>query len=185
MENWPPLNSATGYPTDYHAVMSISLGELIEAGVVDFNSPDWQWDYYDAAQRDRLNKKITDRFYFREIGIIPVGRWKREFIRKMNEIMPKYKPLYKALEEGANILTDEDEWAKSRDIYSEFPATMLGDNQDYASNGRDRQSERQKIGPFVDASERIANRYNDVDVLILNDMDSMFSSLLTVSMNGY
>jgi hypothetical protein len=165
--------------------MTITLGELMECGVVDFSAPEWDFDKYDQEQHERLVAKITDRFYFREIGILPVGRWKREFLRNLNEIMPKYKPLYKALADGANILTDEDEWSKSRDIYSEFPATMLGDNQDYASNGRDRQSERQRIGSFAEAAERIASRYNDVDVLILNEIDSMFSSLLTVSMNGY
>ena len=121
----------------------------------------------------------------RDIGVIPPGLWKREFLRKMNEIMPKYKPLYKALDDGANILQTGDQYGKSRDIFSEFPATMLGDNQDYASNGRDREYENVAQGDWVDKAMQIAERYTDIDVMILKEIEPLFSCLLTVSMNGY
>lgn len=185
MQQWPVINPSTGNPTDYHSALSIQLCELAEVGFFNMSDETWTYDYYSEEQRDRLNKKILDRFYFREIGIVPPGKWKREFLRKLNEIMPKYKPLYKAVEDGINIIADSDEYGKSRDIFSEFPATMLGDNQDYASTGRDRQYERVKVANAVDAFDKVRARYTDVDVMILDELESMFSSLLTVSINGY
>ena len=185
MTEWPSINPSTGFPTDYHGVVSVQFGELVEVGFIDLVADDWAYDAYSEEQRARLNEKITNRFYFREIGIVPPGRWKREFLRKLNEIMPKYKLLYKALDDGVNVLADSDEYGKSRDIFSEFPATMLGDNQDYASNGRDRQYERVRLAPTVDAFEAVRSRYADVDVMILDELEVLFSSLLTVSMSGY
>lgn len=62
---------------------------------------------------------------------------------------------------------------------------MLGDNQDYASNGRDREYENVAQGDWVDKAMQIAERYNDIDVMILKEIEPLFSCLLTVSMNGY
>lgn len=173
------------YEPDFHSVTTIQLGELIECGVVDFNDPSWRWNAYNDEQYTRVCSKIEARYFTREIGIIPPGLWKKAFIRKMNEIMPKYIPMYQALEAGANILQIHDSYGKSRDIYSDFPATMLGDNQDYASNGRDRQYENIEQGDWIDTAVKLQKQYNDVDVMILEDIEVLFSCLFTVSMNAY
>lgn len=171
---------------DYHDVVTVTLGELIEGGMVDWDAPDWQFDSYSEEQHNRLVEKIENRYYFREIGILPPGKWKREFLRKLNEIMPKYKFLYEQLENGVNILQERDEYGKARNVYSDFPATQLGgENQDYATNGNDTEFENIRNGNFLDRAIQIQKRYNDVDVMILDDLESMFSSLMTVSMNGY
>lgn len=171
--------------SDWHAASTIQLGELIECGVIDFSDASWRWDAYSDEQYNRVCEKIKNHFFMREIGVIPPGMWKREYLRKMNEIMPKYKPLYAAIDNGANILQTGDQYGKSRDIFSEFPATMLGDNQDYASNGRDREFENVTQGDWVEKAMQISERYNDIDVMIINDLEPLFSCLLTVSMNGY
>lgn len=169
---------------DWHAVMTIQLGELIECGLFDWeNDKSLKWDYYDEEQYERVCRKIVNRYCYREIGIIPFGQWKLEYVRILNEIMPKLKPMYAALEEGTDILADSDEWAKSRMIFSDFPATMLGDNQDYASTGTDSQSETIRRGNWFDIARNIRD-YSDVDVIILDEMEPLFSCLFTASING-
>lgn len=185
------MNIVPDFVTDYssesefHSVVTIQLGELIKAGVVDFSDDSWKWDAYSDEQYERLCKKIENRFYYREISIIPVGHWKREYLRKMNEIMPKYKLLYAKLDAGINILQDSNKYGKSRQIFSDFPETMLGDNSDYASNGNDREYEDIQDGATLDKIADFVERYNDVDVSILNEIETLFSCLLTVSMNGF
>lgn len=169
---------------DYHSVYSIQLCELINDGWIDFNSSDWDFDSYNDEQRNRLWKKFERRFYWREIGILPPGRWKWELLRKLDEIMPKYKPLYKMLEEGQNILQHYGEYGKSRNIYSDFPQTMLGGNEDYASNGTDREHEEIYLGDWIDQLEKIKH-YDDIDVMILKELETMFSCMFTVNINGY
>lgn len=169
---------------EFHAVYSIQLCELIESGWCDFDSEEWDFDYYDKEQRDRLWKKFARRFYWREIGITPPGQWKWELLRKLDEIMPKYKPVYKALAEGQNILQHYGEYGKSRNIYSEFPQTQLGGNEDYASNGTDKEYESIYLPDWIEQMKKLQD-YDDVDVMILKELESMFSCMFTVNINGY
>lgn len=170
---------------DWHAAVTIQLGELIQAGLFDWeNDKSLVWDYYDEEQYKRVCEKIVNRFFYREIGVLPYGAWKLAYMRKMTEVMPKYKQAYRFLDEGADTMSTADEYGKSRDIFSDFPATMLGDNQDYASTGNDRQHETIYRGDWIEKTEELFNRYNDIDVLILNELEPLFSCLMSVSING-
>lgn len=170
---------------DYHAVVSIQLGELIDAGFCDAYFSGWTWPKYDDEQDNRLRNKISAHYYYREIALTPPGRWRHEFIRKMNEIMPKYIPLYKLMHDSPELYGGSSEWYKGRDIYSDFPQTQLsGDNGDYASSGNDREFQRIRQADVIDTSKRLSD-YNDIDLSIVNDMSSLFSCLFTVNTNSY
>lgn len=158
---------------------TITLGEWYEQGFYDPDDASWHWDAYSDEQYTRLCKKFLDRFYFRDVSVLPAYRWKLAYLRKLNEIMPKYKELYKRVENGINPLQIEDAYEKSRDIFSDFPQTLLDENADYASTGNDREFERVTEGDVVNRLIDYAERYNDVDVLILNELDScLFSSII-------
>lgn len=169
---------------EYHAVYSIQLCELINDGWIDFSDSSWDFDCYDEEQRNRFWKKFERHFYWREIGIIPPSQWKWEVLRKLDEIMPKYKPAYDALKNGQNIFQHYGEYGKSRNIFSEFPQTQLGGNEDYASNGTDREHEEIYLGDWFEQLGKLRN-YDDVDVMILKELETMFSCMFTVNVNGY
>lgn len=219
---------------DYHAVVSIQLCELANAGFFDLSRPDWDFGpKFSQAQHAQLCKKITDHYWYREISLTPPGIWKREFLRFMNEIMPKYMPWYSMLnnedfqtgvvmeymwgtehaagsEDGTESdKRDNDEYYKSRNLFSDFPQTFLaGRNQDYASNGNDLEYERiidetinklknKKHLNDVDKNVRkmlrkdpleileLLKKWDDVDATIIREVESMFSCLFTVNVNGY
>ena len=169
---------------EYHSVFSIQLCELINDGWIDFSDSSWDFDYYNEEQRNRFWKKFERHYYWREIGIMPPKQWKWEVLRKLDEIMPKYKPIYKMLDDGQNILQHYGEYGKSRNIFSEFPQTQLGNNEDYASNGTDREHEEIYLGDWMEQLEKLKT-YNDVDVMILNELETFFSCMVTVNINGY
>ena len=185
IDDYEPLNIP-----DYHPVFSVQLCELINDGLIDFSDSSWDFDSYekeenDTEQRDRFWEKFSNRYYYREIGLMPPMVWKHELLRKLNEVMPKYKPLYKALDDGVNIMQKMGEYGKSRNVYSDFPQTRLsGLNQDYASNGTDREHEEIYIGDWLDTVARIRT-YDDIDVMILKELESMFCTMFTVAVNGY
>lgn len=170
---------------DFHAVVSIEFGELVYDGIVDWSDPSWKWNVYSDEQYERLTQKIENRFWNREISIIPPGLWKRQFIEKLNEIQPKYNILYNMLDQGINILQTDNEYFKGRDIYSDFPQTALNGQQDYASSGTDREYERVHDGDVLDNYLQFAREYDDVDVLMLNELEVLFSDLITVNLNGF
>ena len=185
MADWIDIKEYQMYEKpEFHATFSVQLCELIHDGWIDFSDDSWDFDSYDEEQRNRLWKKFTRRFYYREIGVIPPGRWKWELLRKLDEIMPKYKPVYKALKDGQDILQKYGSYGKSRNVYSDFPQTLLGGNQDYASNATDREHEEIYLGDWFDKMDKIKS-YDDVDVLILQELETMFSCMYSVSINGY
>jgi hypothetical protein len=174
-ESWP----------DYHATFSIQLCELVDGGIVDFHKEPFRLHKYSAEQFERVIGLLQEHYYYREISCLPVRRWMREFNRKWNEVTPKYDYLYKALDDGVSPLYDMDEWEKGRDIFSEFPQTMLSDNEDYASHGSDFEHEKVAIGNVITTADRLQTSYDTVDKRIIDDMGIMFVHLVSANFNGY
>lgn len=174
---------------EYHQVMTITLGELLVPGGIDWTSDEWSWreNAYDDTQYARCCRKIENRYYDREIGVLPAGRWKRHFLRLIDEIMPTLKPLYAAVDGNPGVmLSDMDTWHKMRTVFSDFPATQLAENQDYASNATDNQYETITNGGFMDKIAHIKQGdYVDIDVLLLDHLEECFSPLWTVNLNNY
>lgn len=174
---------------DFHAVTTITLGELLTEGGIDWTQPAWSWreDAYNDAQYARCCKKIENRYYDRELGVMPPGRWRRHFMRLISEFMPILKPLYDLADGNPGIfLTDADTWHKTRTVFSDFPATQLTENQDYASNATDMQYETITNGDFISKISAIRRGdYVDIDVLLLEHLEECFSPLWTVNINNY
>lgn len=176
---------ALGDSRDIHSVVTIELCELIECGLFDWeNDEDLKWDAYSDEQYERVCTKFVNRYFHREVSIVPFGLWRLEYVRKFNEVMPKYKLLYKALD-GFDFMADKDEYGKYRTIDSEFPQTMLSGNSDYASSGHDHEFETITKGNQLDKFLQFARDYKDVDVMILDDMETLFSCMFTVNVNGW
>lgn len=174
---------------EYHAVATITLGELLTEGGVDWTQPQWDWsdDAYNDAQYTRCCRKIENRYYDRELGVMPPGRWRRHFMRLIAEFMPVLKPLYQLADGNPGMfLSDADTWHKMRAVYSDFPATQLQTGQDYASNATDTQYETIVNGNYIDKIKAIRqNDYVDIDVLLLEHLEECFSPLWTVNINNY
>ena len=170
---------------DYHGIVSIQLCELIDEGWFDLSKPEWDFGpKYSDEQHRRLCEKITNHFYTREIAIVPPGLWKREFLRRLNEVMPKYIPLYRLLDEEPEAFGASSEYYKSRNIYSDFPQTQLnGNNGDYASSGNDMEFQRVHQLDILDLAERL-NVYKDVDLMVIDEVEPLFSCLYTVNVNA-
>lgn len=174
---------------DFHAVATITLGELLTGGGVDWTQPEWSWrdDAYNDAQYARCCRKIENRYYDRELGVMPPSRWRRHLMRLINEFMPVLKPLYKLADGNSGMfLADTDTWHKMRTVFSDFPATQLQTDQDYASNATDTQYETITNGNFIDKIKAIRQGdYVDIDVLLLEHLEECFSPLWTVNINNY
>ena len=169
---------------EYHGTFTISLMQLLsdEEYAIYFRDKWAAFDAYDYEQRERLYKKFRGRFDYREIGLLPVRRWTERLFAKLDEVMPKYKPLYQAIADGATTLNAGSEYHKRRDVHSEFPQTMLAsENQDYASSGTDLEYETVRDYGLLDVGERIGS-YNDVDVMVLNELEPLFVVLKSITL---
>lgn len=170
--------------SEFHDVVTLALGELYKEGWFDLTNPTWDFPKYNDTQHKRLCDKILNHYYMRNIGVLPLSAWKREFLRKLSEIMPKYIVLYRKIDENPDNFNARDEYYKSRNVVSDFPQTQLSGNEDYASTGVDHQYERIHDGTILELS-KLLSEYDDVDLQIVDELESLFSCLFTVNMNNW
>lgn len=169
----------------YNSITTITLGELYDEGLIEFDDGTWEFPKYNDEQDLRLKAKILEHYRYRDIALIPFRMWKDEFLRTLREIMPKYIYLYKLLDESPSLLGAGSEYYKSRNVYSDFPQTQLsGANSDYASSGTDMEFERIRQADIMEIAERLKN-YDDVDLLIVKELEPLFSCILSMNLNAY
>lgn len=172
---------------EWNAVYTVQLGELIANGVFDWQRPrlDWSSAAYDDEQYRRVCAYFIERFYYREISIEPFEEWARTLQRKLiYELMPKFKPLYERVAEGVNPLAGENEYYKNRTIESAYPETLLSENADYITDGKDEEFQRIKEKDFSKSVMNYAELYKGVDELLLDRLESMFISMYTTNVNA-
>lgn len=185
MQPIPPYEPGAS-TNEWYAVYTIQLGELIESGLFDWSKEvlDWSQEAYSTDQYARVCEYFKQRFYWREISIIPFLEWAQILKRKLVfEIMPKFKPLYERIEEGINPFSSENEYYKSRAIDSAYPETLLSGNADYITEGRDEEFERVKEGALVSSYNEYVEQFKPVDEALLDELESMFISMYSLNMN--
>lgn len=183
------INELLNYIGDdeWYSVYTVQLGELIQCGVFDWSRPELYWEFaaYDKAQYERVCEYFIQRFLYREISIEPFLEWATMLKRKLvYELMPKYKPLYERISEGINPFAESDEYYKNRTIGSAYPETLLSENADYITDGKDVEYEKLIEGNTVDSMLNFAQIYKGVDELMLDELESMFISLYTANVNA-
>ena len=171
--------------SEYYDQVSSTLGELHERGFYKPSDESWRFDLGSDERYSRVCGKLLDRYWYREIGVMPLFRFKQQYLRIANEQAPKFALLYDLVESGFDILQARDEYEKRRNIYSAFPATLLTGNQDYASDGTDAERERVVEGAAVDMILRFADGYEDPDVLFIEKFDILFSCIVSPSVPLY
>ena len=171
----------------FHSVNTITLGELIECGIFDWEKIWTPLHAFNPDQYTRLCDAFEKRFYYREIGITPYKQWATRLSYELvYNLMPKYKPMYEQIEKGYDPLQTGGEYRKERKIESDFPETLLSGNQDYASSGYDFESESVGRGNFTDDYINYAVNFKAIDDMIISELEGkMFSCLFTVNVNGW
>ena len=172
----------------WNAVYTVQLGELIEHDVFNWSDDilDWSSAAYNEEQYNRVCSYFIEQYRYREISIEPYLEWALMLHKKLvYELMPKYAPLYKRVDGGINPLQTSDEYFKRRAIGSDYPETLLSGNADYISNGQDEEHEKLIEGSFAESISLFANNYKPIDIMLIDELDSMFISLYTVSVNAF
>ena len=180
------MESYTGKPR-YKAVYTVTVGELIDTGVLDWSRPEFDWSgaAWNQAQFERVCAYFEMRFRYREVSMLPVGQWANMLKYKLvYELMPKYRPLYERLKDGYAPLSDSDEYFKSRIIDSSYPQTMLSGNSDYLTDGRDEENERIREGNLTDMMNKYGDEFRTIDEMLLDELESMFICMYTANVNS-
>lgn len=170
----------------WNAVATVTLGEVMQYGGFA-----WRTDSFFAvpeltnADRERVFSKIEAHYLYRELAFRTYNRWAHEFMRTVHEIAPKYAKIYELLANDYDPLTIGGRYGKSRDIYSDFPQTLLSGNSDYASTGNDREFEEYTTGDMISTVENYYRKWQDADLAFVNELEKLFSPFFAANVNAY
>lgn len=67
-----------------------------------------EYPIFDETYRDVLNRKIIEHYYFREIGVETLARFRWYMRTRMAEIMPKYNRVYQSLDMIKDPITNRN-----------------------------------------------------------------------------
>ena len=102
---------------------------------LDFNLFDFEYNLYDNELKEAFQKKFIDHFYFYEIGLTPIARFKKALQIKLNDIFPYYKQLYQT-----ELRTAEIDFMLNKDLKEEYTRQLTGNssvNQSSTSSSND------------------------------------------------
>ena len=173
---------------EFHDTQTITLAELIDMGFFDWEQPlfDWKAQAYDDEQHSRVCEMFVSRFYWREISTTPPLQWAQMLMNRLKyELMPKYRELYKMQANDLDWFQVKDEYGKERVIESGYPETMLSGSEVYASSGNDREYEHVTQGDVMDKYFQFVEQYKAIDVMLLDELECMFSCLFTTNLNAW
>lgn len=112
---------------------TLELNQLVND--LDFNLFDFDYNLYDNELKSAFEKKFIDHFYFYEIGLTPIARFKKALQIKLNDIFPYYKQLYQTELRSADI-----DFMLNKDLKEEYTRQLTGNssvNQSSTSTSND------------------------------------------------
>lgn len=170
--------------TDWHSKGTIIFGSLVEDGF------DWgynDWKAYNISEpavailRPRLKEKIEDRFFFRELGILPPANFRRNLKSRLEEAVAEQGWLYQAIFDGLDFTMQEKESLVEIEVNSEFPQVALRtEEQDYASDSQQNAHDKVYTKPLIEGLNRFYASIGEPDAKVLKHIDQYcFSQLLS------
>lgn len=169
--------------TDFHSKNTIVFGSLIEDG--------WDWGRNDwkaynvspeamALVRPRINEKIEDRYFTRELGQLPVSAFKRNLKSRLQDAIAQYGWVYEEAFKGLDFSATEIERFKQRETRSDYPQSLLQvDNKDYLTWGEDEEYEKTLSKSSLPLLMQFYSSMTEPDAKIIEAVEICFSQLLS------
>ena len=120
---------------------TVEFGTLYDSGFAPLLEGLEYYPLFDESHREELNKKIYNRYKFREIGFETAAVFTHYFITLINEIMPYYNELYRTAARDYDFLSDADltetENVATNSSSSGTSNSSSNDSTQTAANGKD------------------------------------------------
>lgn len=100
---------------------TIEISQLVND--LDFNLFDFKYNLYDNELKSAFEKKFIDHFYFYEIGLTPIARFKKALQIKLNDIFPYYKQLYQT-----ELRCNDIDFMLNKDLKEQYTRELTGNS---------------------------------------------------------
>lgn len=112
---------------------TLELNQVVNS--VNYTLFDFEYNLYDNELKEVFEKKFIDHFYFYEIGLTPIARFKKALQIKLNDIYPYYKQLYQT-----ELRCNDIDFMLNKDLKESYTRELTGNssvNQSSTSTSND------------------------------------------------
>ena len=112
---------------------TMEINQLVNS--VDFTLFDFDYNLYDNELKSAFEKKFIDHFYFYEIGLTPIARFKKALQIKLNDIYPYFNQLYQT-----ELRCNDIDFMLNKDLKEQYTRELIGNssvNQSSTSTSND------------------------------------------------
>lgn len=100
---------------------TLELNQIVNS--VDFSLFDFDYNLYDNELKSVFEKKFIDHFYFYEIGLTPIARFKKALQIKLNDIYPYFKQLYQT-----ELRCNDIDFMLNKDLKEQYTRELTGNS---------------------------------------------------------
>ena len=100
---------------------TIEINQLVND--LDFKLFDFDYNLYDNELKSVFEKKFIDHFYFYEIGLTPIARFKKALQIKLNDIYPYFKQLYQT-----ELRCNDIDFMLNKDLKEQYTRELTGNS---------------------------------------------------------
>ena len=100
---------------------TLELNQIVND--LDFNLFDFEYNLYDNDLKTEFEKKFIDHFYFYEIGLTPIARFKKALQIKLNDIYPYYAQLYQT-----ELRCKDIDFMLNKDLKEQYTRELTGNS---------------------------------------------------------
>lgn len=100
---------------------TLELNQIVNS--VDFTLFDFNYNLYDNELKSAFEKKFIDHFYFYEIGLTPIARFKKALQIKLNDIYPYFKQLYQT-----ELRCNDIDFMLNKDLKEQYTRELTGNS---------------------------------------------------------
>lgn len=100
---------------------TLELNQIVNS--VDFTLFDFDYNLYDNELKSVFEKKFIDHFYFYEIGLTPIARFKKALQIKLNDIYPYFKQLYQT-----ELRCNDIDFMLNKDLKEQYTRELTGNS---------------------------------------------------------
>lgn len=156
-----------------------TLGWLVERS---FNWGQLEWTCEDTVMRVLVNNMISEHFYYRGLSLVPPARWRRRFISRMNEIMPKYITMLNQIDDiNDRIFRTGTELTKGKRLDSKYPENIVSNDFDYLSDGNAYDEYKEMEGDILDKYIKYIDQFNTVWTALFHDLENLFTHNIDIT----
>lgn len=112
---------------------TLELYQIVNS--IDFTLFDFDYNLYDNELKSVFEKKFIAHFYFYEIGLTPIARFKKALQIKLNDIYPYFKQLYQT-----ELRCNDIDFMLNKDLKEQYTRELTGNssvNQSSTSTSND------------------------------------------------